>query len=494
MQFHTHYLLAALAFATVHAEEKTKVVTPQDFEKLVYKWSDTLAQTLQIIGEKHIDVSHFEEAMENGLKGICSTLDPHSDFFSAQEHKRVTTMMSGTFYGIGVVIDATRQSKERHLTILDVIPDGPADLAGLRPMDKIIEIDGQTLEGMTTDEATTKLKGARNTVVHVKVLRDSNTLVSCDITRDKIKEHSTLCFYFDEHRICYLSLSVFSEQAVHQLRKRLDESNKQQCTALILDLRNNSGGLLQSALDIAGLFVEKSSLVVTTKDRTGKEIERYLTKHEPIAHGMQFIVILINNFTASAAEILAGCLKIHAETAKKKQNPLVLLVGTRTFGKGSVQEIIPIGNDCAVKLTTSLYYLADDHCIQATGIEPDLTVEKLTELPENTQWYIQHYGHEESLTNAIGARTQGANKPTEPPAGTEKTDKKAGAPAKSWQERSKEALSKDNQIREAVTLIKTLEQFKNLAPKQMKNRADAVAFIQKHYAPGASIAMTEVKM
>lgn len=482
----THYTLYFCIFCSCILAQDQK--EPKAFDDLVYQWTGTYAQSLQLIGEKHFDTAHFEEAMENGLKAICSTLDPHSDFLSENDYKHISTVMSGSFCGIGVMIDATRQSKDKSLTIIEIIPDGPADKSGIRAMDKIVEIDGKGLEGMSTEEATARLQGKRNTVVHIKLLRENNNLLSFDITRDKIKQHATLCFYIEDHQMYYVSLSIFSEQSVNQLRKVLEESRRRPCKGLLLDLRNNSGGLLQSALDIAGLFIEKSSLVVTTNDASGKEIDRYITKRSPFDHTIPFIVILTNNFTASAAEILAGCLKVQ----KSAQKSIVIHVGTRTFGKGSVQEIIPLENACAIKLTTSLYRLSDGSCLQATGIEPDLPVEKKAETPEHISWYTNTYGHEESLTNALQPNTH-KNKPSAS-ASSEDPENKENEKTKSAIERTLEVISADNQIHEAINVIKVLSHLKEIAPSKMKNRDDAVRFIKKNYAPEKITKITEIKI
>ncbi len=242
-------------------------------------------------------------------------------------------------------------------------------------------------------------------------MRDNQPdIIALDITRDEIKEQTSLCFYLPELNIYYLSLTMFSDNAVAQLEKLLQQLKKKEYKGLILDLRNNSGGLLAAAIDIAGLFLDKGSLVVSTKGRNNKETERYTTTRNPVINTPLPIFILINNYSASAAEILAGCLKLHSDDLAKKSHKdqkklMVFLVGTRTFGKGSVQEVIPVGNNCAIKLTTSLYYLPFDTSIQGVGIEPDFMIEKRFPPTEQMIWFNKFYGRERALTNYIKSDT-----------------------------------------------------------------------------------------
>lgn len=279
---------------------------------------------------------------------------------------------------------------------------------------------------------------------------------------------------------------MFSEQAINQIRKLLQESHKRNYKGLIMDLRNNSGGLLTSAINIAGLFLPKDSLIVTTRDKNNKELERYITKQPPVrTNQISPIFILINNYTASAAEILAGCLKTYSEKSTENNRLMVFLTGTKTFGKGSVQEIIPISNNCALKVTTSLYYLPDNTPIQGTGIEPDFIVEKSAELPEQVAWFKKHYGSEKSLSNYI--KPIGYKEPIK------KEKIKKDDIEKSWIERCKEMLTTDNQFCAAVRLINILDNTRQTNPKQIVTSNQARTFLKSIY-PDEKIVMTEVKV
>ncbi len=284
-------ILAASAFIQAKESVDAKGMTdkkkdqPQNFDEIVYNWSRTFAEVFQLTNQKHYKVCNAEQCMIKSIDTFLSCIDPHSNLLDPKTYKNMLEATSGEFFGIGVVIDNTRNSKDKHLIIIDTIPDGPADKAGLKPFDKIVEIEGKALEGMSTDEATAMLKGERNTKVHVKVMRENAPeILSFDITRDVIKEQNSLCFYLQDQDIYYLSLNMFTDTSARQIEQLLTKAHEKEYKGLILDLRNNSGGLLNSAIDIAGLFLDKGSLVVTTKDKHGKVTEEYRTTTKSDCH------------------------------------------------------------------------------------------------------------------------------------------------------------------------------------------------------------------
>lgn len=411
-----------------------------------------------------------------------------------EKFKAILETTNGQFFGIGIVIGNTRSQKDKFLGVINTIPGGPADKAGVKAEDNIIEIDGKKLEGMTTEEATAKLRGERNTKVTVKVIREKvKAPLSFEIVRDVIKEQSSLAFYIKNHNIFYVSLTTFSKNSAKQIRKILKRSTKQSYKGIILDLRNNSGGLLRSVINIAGLFLNKGSLVAVTKDKHDKKIAQYKTTQKPVANVKIPIFILVNNYTASAAEILAGCLKIQSQklSEKSKKKPqkrlMVFIVGTSTFGKGSVQEVIPISNNCAIKLTTSLYFLPDDKTIQGTGIKPDFIIPKLFPPPQKVVWFMENYGREKSLKHSI--KPNDANKKE-----TDKKDKKSDKKAKTWAERIKAALSMDNQFSETIQLINALYVAKKKCHKKINNRQKAIEYLQSIFALNGKIELEQVKI
>ena len=490
-------VITLLAFSVIGAEEKN-----QNLDEIIYTWARTFAEVFQLTNQKHYKVCNPDQCMIKSIDTFLNCIDPHSNLLDPKTYKNMLETTSGEFFGIGVVIDNTRNSKDKQLTIIDTVPDGPADKAGLKPFDKIVEIEGKALEGMSTDEATAMLKGERNTKVHVKVMRENAPeILSFDITRDVIKEQNSLCFYLQDQDIYYLSLNMFTDSSARQIEQLLTKAHEKEYKGLILDLRNNSGGLLTSAIDIAGLFLDKGSLVVTTKDKHGKVTEEYRTTRSPITTNTP-IFILINNYTASAAEILAGALKIHADKSvspsskngmkherngqKKNHNPMVFLVGTKTFGKGSVQEVIPISNNCAIKITTHLYFLPNDTSIQAEGITPDFEIERCMPPSEQSQWLAKFYGREQALPNHITLKDKKDEE-------KKSEDSKNGV--KNWTERAKTTLLSDNQFRETITLINLLSTAqKQCAGLDLSSRSKAVDFINGIFVSNKKLDLVEIKI
>lgn len=459
------------------------------FDEVIFSWSRTFAEVMNLAHKKHYAITDPVENMTNAIKGFIGSLDNHSSFLDPKSYNEMLEMTSGEIYGIGVIIDNLRKDKDKHLTIIETIPDGPADKVGIQAMDKIIEVNGQLLEGLSTEKIIAQLKGERNSIVKVKVLRENMPdLLSFDIVRDVVKAQHSLSFHIKNHNISYISLSMFADSATAQIESLLKKSQEHNHKGLILDLRNNSGGLLTAAIEIAGLFLKKGSLVTLTKNKDAEEIERYSTKREPVITNTLPIFILINNYTASAGEILAGCLKIHSDLTP---HCLVFLVGTKTFGKGSVQEVIPVSNNCAVKLTTCLYFLPDNTTIQGTGINPDFVIEKTIPLTEQMQWYIKNYGREETLDNYIKVTKEGIPLPKE------KKDREKELETKANNrrfERAKEMLQNDNQLHECITLINMLHTAQTYTPQLVKTRNDALNYLKSNYISSDNLEIEEVKL
>ena len=479
-------LILALVIAYLSTDNCTvslKNTSDNDFDNIAYNWTRTFAHVVQYAKDKHYDTSHLEDAMNKAIDAFLNTLDPHSNFLDPKTYKSMLESTSGEFFGVGIIIDNTRKPKDKYLTIVDTILNGPADQAGIKALDKILEIDGKPLESMTTEEATSLLKGERHTTVEVKILREkSPDLLTFSIKRDVVKEQNSLSFYIKNQNIAYLSLSVFSHNAVKEIEKLLAKANQNKYKALILDLRNNSGGLLSAAIDIAGLFLPKNSLIVTTKEKNNVITGTYKTSRDPIIKSTVPIFILINNYTASAAEILAGCLQIYS--MQKQNNLMVFLVGTKTFGKGSVQEVIPVENNSAIKITTSLYYLPNDTTIQGLGIKPDFVVEKCTPPNEQVQWFTKYYGREQSLNNSIKVHKRDAKKKNSE---TKKEDSR-------WIDKAKKMLQTDTQMRETISMANIVTSYKNQLPQHECSRNQAFEFLKKNLITNDTLDIQEITL
>ncbi len=472
------------------SSSKKEPLTVEDFDKIVYEWTKPLSETLNALRLKYYKLIDPEKALIEAIKSLVSTLDPHSAFVCPQEFKQLQETTQGEFFGIGVVIDNTKRPEHEALTLVEVISEGPAEKAGLRAQDKIVEIEGASVRGMSVEEIVSKLKGPKGQKVHVKVQRTSCAeLLPFDIIRDVVKDQNAACFYFKDHNIFYLALNMFTENSIAHMEKLLNKCQTTKAKGLILDLRNNTGGLLNAVVDIAALFLDKESLVVSTKNREGKVIEQYTTHRSPVATSAMPIFIIVNNFTASAAEILAGCLRAHSDkkipsSSPKNANLNVFIIGSKTFGKGSVQEVIPTSNDCALKITTALYYLPDNSSIQGTGLTPDFVITPRFAPTKDMVWFNKFFGQESSLRNAINVEQN------------EEAEKKIAEKeaAKTPQERRKDLIGSDYLVLSTLRLITLLDMAKQYTPKIVSTRHDAINFLKKNYASDDSIVMEEIKI
>lgn len=466
--------------------------TMSDFESVIYQWTPTVAKAYHLLQEKHFEQINPEQAIINSLDALFQTCDPHSKFMDKKSFKEILESTQGEFCGIGVVIDNTKKDKDEALTVVDTIPAGPADIAGIRPGDKIVQINDEPVKDIAVEEIVAKLKGKRNTTVDVKIQRSGNReLLSLTIKRDIVKEQNALCYYFKEHNMYYLALNMFTEKSSNQLEGLLKKCLSNKSKGLILDLRNNSGGLLNAVIDIAGLFLEKDSLVVVTKDKNKNITDTFkTTRQQPMDIGSLPIFILTNNFTASAAEILAGVLQSYSNDFAKKSNGknqklLVFLVGSTTFGKGSVQEVIPVNNDCAVKLTTALYYLPHDISIQGIGIKPDFEIEQRFTPTPDMEWFTTFFGYEHTLKNSIKNENKQAQK--------KKIADDKNTKEKTWQEKKQELIGSDYIILSTMRLIEMLDMAKKAYPDKVRTRPESIAFLNTSYSTHDKIIMEEIK-
>lgn len=495
MNYKIMYALLLVSMYTLTGTVSVEQIPPQteqkvSFDQELYDWSWIFAQVCGCVKQKHYQPDHIGQSMIDAMNSFLTGIDPHSSFLDPKTYKTLLESISGEFFGIGIIIDNTRKANDKSLLIINTIPQGPADKVGIKERDRIVEIDGTSLDGMSTEEAMAKLKGERHTVVSLKVMREGeNDLLSFDITRDVIKEQNSLCFYLPEQDIYYLSLSIFTDTALKQIESLLRTAASKKYKGLILDLRNNSGGLLSSVVDIAGLFIPKGSIVVTTKDKQGNTLEKYITTREPILTNKDLVItILVNNYTASAAEILTGCLKLYAEKNIETGSnlSLVFVVGEPTYGKGSVQEIISIGKNCAIKITTSIYALLGDVLIQAEGIKPDFEIERTLPPTEQMEWIKKHYGSERTLTNHI----------TQSKTTVEKTKNKkinTSKQQKTWADRAKKNLLKDNQFRYAINSINLINFMRSCCPDKTKNRTDIIKLVNSIDVGDKKIVLQEIK-
>lgn len=313
--------------------------------------------------------SHYVEAdkvaysnlVRGALQGMLQSLDPHSQFMDADMYKDMKDDTSGQFGGLGIVISL----KDNILTIVAPMEDTPGFRAGLLAGDKIIEIDGVPTEGYSLQEAVKKLRGAPGSKVTLRILRSkTQEFKAVELERAIIEVASVKDVKVLDEGIGYLRLTQFSDPTAEALQKELDGLAEKNIRALVLDLRNNPGGLLSSAIDVASKFLDRNQVVVSTQGRDEKDNEIYKARGRKRYPDIP-LAILVNAGSASASEIVAGALKDHKRA---------VLIGEKTFGKGSVQSVLSMDEGTAIRLTTAKYYTPSKEVIHERGIEPDIVV------------------------------------------------------------------------------------------------------------------------
>ncbi|MBR8701196.1 hypothetical protein IX317_001621 [Fusobacterium sp. DD29] len=312
------------------------------------------------VGEKAVDKKIL---MQGALKGMIEALeDPHSNYFTSEELKDFQDDIKGKYVGVGMVV---QKRPNEALTVVSPIEDSPAYKAGMKPKDKIIAIDGDSTYKLTSEECVKKLKGKENTTVKVTVLREGvKETKEVEIKRAVVELKYVKSKMIDEKaKIGYLRLTQFGENVYPDVAKALEELQKQGMKALIFDVRSNPGGALDQAVKITSMFL-KDGRVVSVKSKDGEE---KVSNREGKYFGDFPLVVLINGGSASASEILAGAIK---------DDKRGILVGEKSFGKGSVQTLVGLPDGDGIKLTIAKYYTPSGVCIHGVGIEPDVKVEE----------------------------------------------------------------------------------------------------------------------
>lgn len=317
------------------------------------------SQVLDLVERYYVQDVDRNEMIQGAIRGMLQELDPHSSFMSQDGFREMQIDTSGEFTGIGIEISIV----EGRLTVVSPIEDTPAFREGLKSGDHIMEIDGQSTQDITIMDAVKLIRGPRGTTVDLTIIsRGETTPRTVTITRDVIPMHTVKLFEL-EPGVVLMRLTSFKETTMEDLRDALDRFSPEQRVGLILDLRNNPGGLLNQAVAVADAFLDEGKIVYTQGRSAQAEMNfdasrNVLDKETPM-------VVLINAGSASASEIVAGALQDHGRA---------LILGEQTFGKGSVQTIIPLADGSGIKLTTAIYYTPSGRSIQAKGIDPDISV------------------------------------------------------------------------------------------------------------------------
>jgi len=360
----------------------------------IYSDLDLFGQVFDRIRAQYVDVTDERKLIHAALQGMLSSLDPHSGYLEPQGYDDMQEDTSGEFGGLGIEV----QMQDGAIKVVSPIDDSPAAKAGVLPNDLIVELDGVQVQGMTLDDAVKKMRGPIGTKIKLTIQRDGVTdPIHLTLTRDTIAMqavHSSM-----EGDVAVIRLDKFSEQAFPGMQKAINDifakRDGKAPKGIVLDLRNNPGGLVDQAVSVADAFLKQGAIVLT-RSRLDQESARYDAKPDALDAKLAGVpmVVLINGGSASAAEILAGALQDHKRAT---------LVGTRSFGKGTVQSIISLGSDGAMRLTTARYYTPNNRSIQAAGIQPDIVVKET--VPKEFQGRDEIVG-EAALPGQIGGGTQ----------------------------------------------------------------------------------------
>ncbi len=391
-----------------------------------YEELKVFTEALSMVKKNYVEDVKAKDLVYGAIRGMLSSLDPHSSFLNPEAYKEMQAETKGEFGGIGIQIGV----KEGMLTVIAPIEDTPAYMAGIKAGDKIIKINNESTKDMSLHDAVSKMRGVPKTSVTITILREGwKETKDFTLVRELIKIKSVKSRLLEEG-IGYVKISQFQEQTAADLSTAMEKLMQEKMNSLVLDLRNNPGGLLNSAVSVTSDFLPPGKLVVYIKGKKGERTE-YNTGDERPNYDMPMIV-LVNEGSASASEIVAGALK--------DWNRAVIL-GAKTFGKGSVQSVIPLSDGSGLRLTTAIYYTPKGTSIQATGIVPDIVVKLEIKEKGKEHPVIREKDLERHLKN-----NEGEEVPKEP---------EEMAPIEVEEK-------EDAQLQRAIDLLKTWKVFKEL--------------------------------
>ena len=365
--FWSFLMMTGLAGATtlLNVTQSYSANTPQNSE--LYRQLDLFGDVLERVRSDYVEKPDDTQLIESAINGMLSSLDPHSSYMSPKSFRDMQVQTRGEFGGLG--IEVTMENGV--IKVVSPIDDTPASKAGLMANDLITHLDNEQISGLTLEQAVEKMRGPVNTPITLTIVRKGkDDPFDVKVTRDVIRINAVKSRAEDD--IAYVKVTTFNEQTHANLQKSLEALNKQigpKLKGYVIDLRNNPGGLLDQAIAVSDDFLDRGAIVLT-KGRNNEETQRANARPGDITEGKK-IAVLINGGSASASEIVAGALQDHKRAT---------IIGTRSFGKGSVQTIIPLGANGAIRLTTARYYTPSNRSIQAKGIDPDILIEE--ELPE----------------------------------------------------------------------------------------------------------------
>lgn len=327
-----------------------------------YRLLNLFGDVFERVRAEYVEPVSDRDLVENAINGMLTGLDPHSSYLNPRGFRDMQVQTRGEFGGLGIEVS----QEGGYIKVISPIDETPAARAGVRPGDLIMQINGTSTQGLTLQEAVEQMRGERGTAIRITIRREgAERPIDMSITREVIRPQ-VVRFRMEGSDIGYIRLSSFNEQTDAALRRAvtsLRQTGGQALRGIVLDLRNNPGGLLDQAVQVTDDFLEQGE-IVSTRARRNEDAQRWNARAGDISGGLP-IVVLINSGSASASEIVAGALQDHRRA---------VVLGTRSFGKGSVQTVMPLGPNGAIRLTTARYYTPSGRSIQGTGIEPDIEV------------------------------------------------------------------------------------------------------------------------
>jgi carboxyl-terminal processing protease len=409
-----------------------------------YEELKTFSEVLTQIQKHYVEEVKPKDLVQGAIRGMLSTLDPHSAYMTPEMYKEIQVETKGEFGGVGIQIGI----KDNRLAVIAPIEGTPAQKAGIKAGDFITKVNDETTKDLTLMDAVQKMRGPKGTKVSLTIQRDGTPEpLVFTLVRDIIKIESVRTKVI-ENNIGYVRLTQFQESTGKDLSRALKQFREQKMNSVVLDLRNNPGGLLTAAVEVSEQFVGPGKLIVYIKGRDGRKDE-YVSrlKDQPEEYPM---IVLVNEGSASASEIVAGALQDWGRA---------VVIGTTTFGKGSVQTILPLTDGSGLRLTTAKYYTPKGRSIQSTGISPDIVVKPQ---PVVVAKAGEKAGEKEAEGKTPKVQSpKEAAAPSPAPRTGEDGASKSGAPVEPGGEGS---LEDDVQLQKAVELLKTWKIFKELRP------------------------------
>jgi carboxyl-terminal processing protease len=395
-------LILALLAAGSMMVGRARSETAQSPNSEIYQELNLFGEVLESVRSNYVEKPDDAKLIESAINGMLMALDPHSSYLNAQEFRDMQVQTRGEFGGLG--IEVTMENGV--VKVVSAIEDTPASKAGLLSGDLITALDKKPIQGLTLEEAVEKMRGPVNAPITLTIVRKGvDDPFDVKVTRDVI-HINPVKYNAEGDDVGYIRVTTFNEQTTANLQKAVEDLKQQlgpKLKGYVIDLRNNPGGLLDQAISVSDAFLDEGAIVLT-RGRNIEETQRSNARPGDITDG-QKLVVLINGGSASASEIVAGALQDHHRAT---------IVGTRSFGKGSVQTIIPLGSNGALRLTTARYYTPSGRSIQAKGIEPEAVVEE--ELPDdlkakadlqNTKGEANLRGHLKGEGEEEGAKGEG---------------------------------------------------------------------------------------